>query len=67
MRSWAVPICLIRNEAVTHWKIKNLDLSDLTAFLPAAKRNPLHRTEAQHHKIEGVLDHELIEQVQGSH
>jgi glutamate synthase (NADPH/NADH) large chain len=52
---------LVRDEAVTHWKIKNLDLSDLTAFLPAARRNPLHKTEPQHHKIEGVLDRELIE------
>jgi glutamate synthase (NADPH/NADH) large chain len=53
---------LVRDEAVTHWKIKNLGLSELTAFLPAAKRNPLHKTEAQHHKIDGVLDHDLIGQ-----
>ncbi len=53
---------LLRNEAVDHWKTRNLDLSDITAFLPAAKRNPLHKTEEQHHKIEGVLDHELIRQ-----
>jgi glutamate synthase (NADPH/NADH) large chain len=52
---------LIRNDAVTHWKTKNLDLTDLTAFLPAAKRNPLHKVESQHHKLEGVLDHEIIE------
>ena len=53
---------LIRDEAVSHWKIKNLDLSDLTAFLPAAKRNPLHKVMDQNHKIDGVLDHDLIEQ-----
>jgi len=53
---------LMRNESITHWKIKNLDLSDLTAFLPAAKHNSLHRTEPQKHKLEGVLDHHLIEQ-----
>jgi len=53
---------LTRDESVTHWKIKNLDLSDLTAFLPAAKMNSLHRTEKQQHKIEGVIDHSLIEQ-----
>ncbi len=29
---------LIRNEAVTHWKIKNLDLSDLTAFPAGSKK-----------------------------
>jgi glutamate synthase (NADPH/NADH) large chain len=51
---------LIRDTSINHWKIGNLDLSDLTTFLPAAKRNPLHRTEAQKHKIDGVLDHELI-------
>lgn len=53
---------LVRDEAVSNWKTKNLDLSDLTAFLPAAKRNPLHKTVEQQHKIEGVLDHELIAQ-----
>jgi len=51
---------LVKDEAVTHWKTKNLDLSDLTAFLPAAQRNPLHQVEAQQHKIEDVLDHKLI-------
>jgi len=53
---------LTRDESVLHWKIKNLDLSDLTAFLPAAKKNSLHRTEEQQHKIESVIDHSLIEQ-----
>ena len=53
---------LMRNESINHWKIKNIDLSDLTAFLPAAKHNPLHRTEQQKHKLDGVLDHHLIEQ-----
>ena len=52
---------LERNEAVAHWKTKNMDLSDLTAFLPAAKRNALHRTELQKHKIDKVLDRDLIE------
>jgi glutamate synthase (NADPH/NADH) large chain len=55
---------LRRDDAVMHWKIKNLDLSDLTAFLPAAKKYPLHRTEDQQHKLKGVLDHSLIEQAE---
>jgi len=55
---------LIRDEAVSHWKTENLDLSDLTSFLPAAKRNQLHKVESQHHKIEGVIDHDLIEKSQ---
>jgi glutamate synthase (NADPH/NADH) large chain len=53
---------LERNESISHWKTKHLDLTDLTAFLPAASTNALFRTEEQHHKIEGVLDHELIRQ-----
>jgi glutamate synthase (NADPH/NADH) large chain len=57
---------LIRDEAVSHWKTKNLDLSDLTAFLPAAQRNPLYKVVAQHHKIEHVIDRELIEQAQAA-
>ena len=52
---------LEKDEAVGNWKTKDLDLSDLTAFLPAAKRNALHKTEEQQHKIDGVLDHHLIE------
>ncbi|MFO7668755.1 MAG: glutamate synthase large subunit [Bacteroidales bacterium] len=52
---------LEKNDSVLHWKTKNVDLSDLTAFLPAAKRNALHRTEAQKHKIDAVLDLDLIE------
>ena len=50
----------------THWKTKNVDLSDLTAFLPAAKRNALHRTELQNHKIDMVLDHDLIEKAKAA-
>jgi glutamate synthase (NADPH/NADH) large chain len=52
---------LTRNESVSHWKIRNIDLSDLTAFFPAAGKIPLHRVEPQRHKLEGVLDHELID------
>ncbi len=55
---------LIRNEAISHWKTRNLDLSDLTTFLPSAQRNPLHQVEEQHHKIEEILDHHLIEKAQ---
>jgi len=53
---------LQRDQTVSHWKIKNLDLSDLTTFLPEGKKNSLHRTELQQHKLEGVIDHSLIEQ-----
>jgi len=53
---------LERDENIKHWKTENIDLSDLTAFLPAAKNLPLHQVEAQHHKIDDVLDRELIKQ-----
>ncbi len=53
---------LMRDDAITHWKTKNLDLSELTAFLPASKNNSLYRTEEQKHKIMDVIDHSLIEQ-----
>ena len=52
---------LERDPAIVHWKTTNLDLSDLTTFLPAAKKLPLHKTEEQHHKIEDVLDLQIIE------
>lgn len=55
---------LMRDEAVSHWKTRKLDLSDLTTFLPAAKKNSLHRVERQHHKIENVIDHILIEKAE---
>jgi glutamate synthase (NADPH/NADH) large chain len=53
---------LERDPSIRHWKTENLDLSDLTSYLPAAKRNPLYKTEEQVHKIDAVLDHELIGQ-----
>ncbi|MEN8157624.1 MAG: glutamate synthase large subunit [Bacteroidota bacterium] len=55
---------LTMEESGRHWKTKNLDLSDITAFLPAARRNPLHKTDEQNHKIDTVLDHELIRQAE---
>ena len=57
---------LTRDQTVNHWKIKKLDLSGLTAFLPAAKKNSLYQTEEQKHKIETVIDHNLIEQAQAA-
>jgi len=57
---------LERDENITHWKIKNVDLTDLTAFYPAAKRNPLYKVEDQVHKIDQVLDRELIRKAQGA-
>jgi glutamate synthase (NADPH/NADH) large chain len=55
---------LVKDDTVTHWKTRNLDLSDLTSFLPAAERNPLYKVDTQLHKLDGVLDHELIERAE---
>ncbi|HDS08552.1 MAG TPA: glutamate synthase large subunit [Bacteroides sp.] len=55
---------LMRDTSVTHWKIRQIDLSDLIAFLPAARNYPLHKTQPQHHRIGEVLDRELIERTQ---
>jgi len=53
---------LTRDEERSHWKTKNLDLSELTAFLPAAQNNPLYKVEEQQHKIDGIMDRRLLEQ-----
>ncbi len=44
---------LERNEAVSHWKTKNIDLSDLTAFLPAAKG--MHFTAPKYRCIKLIM------------
>jgi glutamate synthase (NADPH/NADH) large chain len=55
---------LIRNEGISHWKIRNLDLSGLITLPPNPHKNSLYNTEPQQHKIDGVMDHILIEQSQ---
>ncbi|MBN1132322.1 MAG: glutamate synthase large subunit [Bacteroidales bacterium] len=57
---------LERDPDISHWKTSNLDLSDLTAFLPASNELPLHRTEDQHHKIENVLDRLIIREAEAA-
>jgi glutamate synthase (NADPH/NADH) large chain len=51
---------LERNPDVSHWKIKNLDLSALLTIPAEAAENATHCCVAQEHKLEGVMDHELI-------
>ncbi|MFZ5942201.1 MAG: glutamate synthase large subunit [Bacteroidota bacterium] len=50
------------NEEVKHWKTKNIDLSGLLHVPAEAAVNPVRKTEDQHHKIEEVMDRELIRQ-----
>ncbi len=57
---------LVRDESVSNWKSKTLDLSPLMFVPEEAKVNPRRWTEAQHHKIETVLDQELILKAAGS-
>lgn len=51
---------LERNHDIDHWKIKNLDLSGLLSLPKEAAKNPIHCVELQDHKIDHVLDIELI-------
>jgi glutamate synthase (NADPH/NADH) large chain len=51
---------LERNPEVDHWKIRNLDLSDLLMLPSEAKENAMYCIESQGDKIGKVLDHDLI-------
>jgi glutamate synthase (NADPH/NADH) large chain len=51
---------LERNSEVDHWKIKNLDLSGLLSLPSESNENSMHCVDIQDHKIEKVLDKELI-------
>ncbi|MFW5656647.1 MAG: glutamate synthase large subunit [Bacteroidota bacterium] len=45
---------------ITHWKAKTLDLSNIIHVPTEASKYPTHCVCLQKHKIEDVLDHELI-------
>ncbi len=51
---------LERNYEVNHWKIKNLDLSSLITLPAESAENAMHCIDKQDHKIDHVLDLELI-------
>jgi glutamate synthase (NADPH) large chain len=51
---------LERNPEVDHWKIKNLDLSGLLSMPAESAVNAMHCVDIQDHKINHVLDLELI-------
>ena len=51
---------LERNHDIDHWKIKNLDLGGLLTFPKESATNPIHCVDLQDHKIDHVLDIELI-------
>ena len=51
---------LERNPEVDHWKIRNLDLSGLLSLPSESNENSMHCIDIQDHKIDKVLDKELI-------
>ena len=51
---------LERNPEVDHWKIKNLDLTGLLTLSMESAENSMHCVDVQDHKIDNILDRELI-------
>ena len=51
---------LERNPEINHWKIKNLDLTGLLTLTLESAENAMHCVGVQDHKIDNVLDKELI-------
>jgi len=51
---------LERNPEITHWKIKNIDLSGLLCVPEEAAENKMFCVDKQDHKIDHVLDRQLI-------
>ena len=49
------------NEAIEHWKARNVDLSAILHKPDVPADWPLHRVEEQDHGLERALDHQLIE------
>jgi glutamate synthase (NADPH/NADH) large chain len=57
---------LERNPDVDHWKLRNLDLSGLLSLPSEASINPMYCVDKQDHKIEHVLDKQLIKEAEGA-
>jgi len=51
---------LERNFEINHWKIKNLDLTGLLTLPKEASENATRCVDTHDHKIENILDRELI-------
>ncbi len=51
---------LERDPGVDHWKIRNLDLSGLLTVPEESSENAMHCVDIQDHKIDHILDRELI-------
>jgi glutamate synthase (NADPH/NADH) large chain len=57
---------LERNPEVNHWKIKNLDLSALLTKPAESSVNAMHCCDVQDHKIDHILDKELITEAENA-
>jgi glutamate synthase (NADPH/NADH) large chain len=55
---------LERNPEVDHWKIRNLDLNGLLSLPDESAVNAMHCCDVQDHKIDKVLDMELISEAE---
>jgi len=55
---------LERNPEVDHWKIKHLDLSGLLTMPAESAENAIRCVDIQDHKIEHILDRELIKEAE---
>ena len=51
---------LEKNNDINHWKTWNLDLSGLLRLPPEAAENATHCVDIQEHKLENILDNELL-------
>jgi len=57
---------LEQNKAVGNWKTNGIDLSKLIYFPEEGKKYPLRKATEQDHKIDDVLDRQLIKQSQAA-
>ena len=57
---------LDQRKLVEHWKAKGLDFSKLFVKPKAEKGTAIYRSESQDHKLEAVLDRELITEAQAA-
>jgi glutamate synthase (NADPH/NADH) large chain len=55
---------LERNPEVDHWKTKNLDLSGFLSLPAESAENAMHCVASQDHKIDHILDIELIKKAE---
>ncbi len=51
---------LEQNAAIDHWKARHVDLAGLLTLPAGAEKYPLYKTQKQLHKIDDVMDRDLI-------